>query len=96
MTPGPSPKRSSYRAVALAVAGIVCGVIAGYFAISGELSGKTFALNMRDNHSLFVPVSREDSPTDFRHANNLFWVLSVFSFGIGTAGIWHFRDLNKL
>jgi hypothetical protein len=91
-----TPKRTRYRAAALAAAGIICGGVAGYFAITGEMSGKTFALNTQSKRPLFIPVSREDAPQDFRHANNLFWAASIFSFGITAAGIWHFRDLNKL
>ena len=94
MAPDITSKRTRYRAIALATAGIICGLITGYFAVSGELSGKTFALNTHSQQPVFIPVSREEAPLDFRHANNLFWVMSVFSFGITTAGIWHFRDLK--
>lgn len=96
MAPDISSKRSKYRAAALAAAGIICGGIAGYFAITGEMNGKTFALNTQSKQPLFIPVSRENAPQDFRHANNLFWAVSIFGLGISAAGIWHFRDINKL
>lgn len=87
-------KCSKWRAALLAAAGIIFGGIAAYYAISGEITGKTHALNMQVRYFHFLPVTREDAPEDFRHANNIFWGMSIFSFGIGAAAIWHFRDLK--
>lgn len=89
-------ERSKWRAVLLAIAGFILGGIAAYYAVSGEITGKTYALNMQARYFQFTPVAREDAPSDFRHANNIFWVMSIFSFGIGAAGIWHFWDLKKI
>jgi hypothetical protein len=89
-----NPTSVRRKALALAAVGMVFGGIALYCAASGEMRGKTFAINTHDRHALFVPVSRADAPADFRHANNLLWAMCVISFGIGAAGIWHYRDLR--
>ena len=89
-----TPKHTKWRAASLATAGIILGGIAAYYAASGEITGKTFALDNHDKHVLFVPVSRENASKDFRHANNFLWAMSILGFGIGAAGIWHFRDLR--
>lgn len=96
MTADTTPKRTKWKAALLAAAGIIFGGIIGYYAVSGEITGKTYALNMQARYFQFIPVTREEAPEDFRHANNIFWFMSVFSFGIGAAALWHFRDLNKL
>ena len=89
-----NPKKVKRKALFLIVIGTMAGGIALYYAVSGEMSGKTYALNTHGKRALFVPVSRAEAPADFRHANNFFWALCVISFGIGAAGIWHYRDLK--
>lgn len=91
-----TPERTKWRAALLATAGIVLGAVAAYYAASGEITGKTFVLDTHDKHVLFIPVSRESAPKDFRHANNFLWAMSILGFGIGGAGIWYFHELNKL
>jgi hypothetical protein len=94
MAPEITPRRSQWKAAVLASAGIILGGIALYYAASGEITGKTFVVDTQDKHVLFAPVSRENDPNDFRHANNLLWLMSILGFGIGAGGIWHYRDLR--
>ena len=88
------PKRTKYKAMILAALGIICGGIALYYAVSGEITGKTFALDTRDQGTLFIPVSREESPQTFRRADHFLWAISILSFGIGIGGIWFYRGLK--
>ena len=78
----------------LAALGIICGGIASYYAVSGEITGKTFALDTHDQGTLFISVSREESPQTFRRADHFLWVISLLSFGIGIGGIWFYRGLK--
>lgn len=88
------PRRTKYKAIILAAMGLIGGGVAMYYAISGEITGKTFALETRDKGALFVPVSREESPEEFRRADHFLRVMSILGFGIGIGGVWFYRGLK--
>lgn len=83
------------------VGGIILSGILGYFAISGEITGKTFAYDAHANpgaqpsrRGAFVSVLRDGSPTEFRHANNFLWGVSGFCIIVAVGGIIFYRGLD--
>ena len=70
-----------------AVIGIIVGGLAFYQAISGERSGITGTIDpvMSDPGK---PILRDSSPREFRHANNVYWAIGIFGFGIAAVGIY--------
>jgi hypothetical protein len=80
-------------AAIFAVVGIIFGGAASYCAISGERSGTTSAIDpiMSDPGT---PILRDSSPREFRHANNVYWAVGVFGFGVGAVGIYYFLKLR--
>jgi len=84
-------------ALKFAVGGIILSGVLGYFAISGEITGKTFAYHHRYGGGTrggdsFIAVFRDSSPTEFRNANNIFWGISGFGIIAAGIGIYFFRD----
>ena len=79
-------------ALKFAVGGIILSGVFGYLAISGEITGKTFAQRFHANRGYFIAVSRNSSPAEFRNANNIFWGLSGFCILAAGIGIYFFRD----
>jgi hypothetical protein len=83
-------------ALSLAVGGIILSGVFGYLAISGEITGKTFAHRFHPGQlrggEYFIAVLRDSSPNEFRNANNLFWGMSGLSILVAGIGIYFFRD----
>jgi len=89
-------------ALLFAVGGITFGGILGYFAISGEITGKTFAFDahagkagmIHSRRGAFVSVLRDGSPTEFRQANNFLWGMSGFCIVAAVVGVVFYRGLD--
>jgi len=89
-------------ALLFAVGGIILSGVLGYFAISGEITGKTFAFDahagkagmIQSRRGGFVSVLRDSSPTEFRQANNFLWGMSGFCIIVAVVGIVFYRGLD--
>jgi hypothetical protein len=89
-------------ALFFAIGGIILSGILGYFAISGEITGKTFAFDahagragmIASRRGGFVSVLRDGSPTEFRQANNFLWGISGFCIIAAVVGVVFYRGLE--
>jgi hypothetical protein len=88
-------------ALLFTVGGIILAGVFGYVAMSGEITGKTFAYDAHANpgaqpsrRGAFVSVSHDISPTEFRHANNFLWAVSGISIVVAGLGIYFFRGID--
>jgi hypothetical protein len=88
-------------ALLFAIGGIILSGSFGYLAISGEITGKTFAYDAHANHAAsirgrggFVSILHDSSPAEFRQANNFFWGMSGFCILAAVVGIVFYRGLD--
>ena len=88
-------------ALFFALGGIVLSGILGYFAMTGEITGKTFAYDASGNYGAqpsrrgaFVSVLRNGSPAQFRQANNFLWGLTGFCVMAAAVGVIFYRGLD--
>ena len=81
----------------MAVAGAVLGAIAAYNAASNELTGSaTYREPSGARGSRSRIVMRNEAPTEFRHATNNLWALSICCFAFGTIGFLMYRRIDDI
>jgi hypothetical protein len=88
-------------ALLFAIGGIILSVGFGYLAISGEITGKTFAYDAHANPGAsirgrggFVSILHDTSQVEFRQANNFLWGMSGFCILAAVVGIVFYRGLD--
>lgn len=83
-----------FIALLWAIVGLIAGGIGGYNALSNEITGTAiYHRSTSARGSTSEAVTREQSPTKFREATNVIWIMSGFSFVVGVIGVILYRKL---
>jgi hypothetical protein len=84
---------ASVKACLVSLAGLICSIAFAYHALTNEIHGS--AIYHRRTRGPGEPVTKANSPKEFRLATNMIWALSVFFMTASMISFLFYRKLEQ-